>query len=406
MKSLTNLLLSFLIISCQNNTERQPFAQLRERPSSINLESKKPYERFFKDGLSFQFDYPIGNINGKGSYTSTQNNQTYNGWYIATETGEHYSLGIHTGEDWNGVGGGNTDLGQPVYSISNGTVIHAKDEGAPWGNTVIIEHIYIENAKLDTIFSVYAHLDKIEVKKSEMVEHRQMIGTIGDGHGSFPAHLHLEIRKNNMRDLSPTYWPSSYEKSDQWVSDHYFAPSTFIDDHRKLAKPDKLAHLLVAYKSDYKMYYFQNGQLNTTYEIAISQFPEGHKQAKGDLKLPEGAYKIIQKSRGPFSGSVADYFGVAWMRLNYPNNFDANEAYESGRITKSQLAQIKSANEKGDEPLRNTGLGAGIGIHGWAGDWDLKGSRNITWGCISMLNDDLNKLYPLVPEGTPIFICP
>ena len=40
----------------------------------------------------------------------------YAGWRIETHFAENYQLGIHTGEDWNGNGGGNTDLGQDVHA--------------------------------------------------------------------------------------------------------------------------------------------------------------------------------------------------------------------------------------------------------------------------------------------------
>lgn len=401
------LVLLILLGSCKNKTTNQStFSNLAPSVTGLKVFKSTSCEDLFNENLSFQFDFPIGDKDGKGSYIDLSNQKKHNGWYIATETGEEYSMGLHTGEDWNGNGGGNTDKGQPVYSISNGKVIHSKKENAPWGNVVIIEHQYIENAALKTIYSLYAHLDEIKVKKGAIVNNRQLIGTIGDANGSFLAHLHLEIRKHSLKDYSPTYWPSSNGKDVAWINEHYHDPSTFINEHRTIENPKLLPHLLIAEKSKHQMSYYQNGALTKKFEIALSQNPVGHKQKEGDLRLPEGQYKIIQKSRGPFSGSYSDYFGVAWMRLNYPNNFDARAAYQDNRITRAQLNAIEKANKNSLEPLRNTGLGAGIGIHGWAGDWDLNGNRAITWGCISMLNFDLDNLYKTVLVGTPIYILP
>jgi hypothetical protein len=52
------------------------------------------------------FDFPFGDGEGGGSYTDLATGKRYAGWYKATRFAESYSLGIHTGEDWNGAGGG------------------------------------------------------------------------------------------------------------------------------------------------------------------------------------------------------------------------------------------------------------------------------------------------------------
>src|SRR5690242_3102640 len=75
------------------------------------------------------FDFAVGDANGKGSYQDLATGTSYNGWYVATQFNEEYSLGIHTGEDWNGNGGGNTDLGQDVHAVANGLVAFAENCG-------------------------------------------------------------------------------------------------------------------------------------------------------------------------------------------------------------------------------------------------------------------------------------
>jgi murein L,D-transpeptidase YafK len=109
---------------------------------------------------------------------------------------------------------------------------------------------------------------------------------------------------------------------------------------------------------------------------------------EGDNRLPEGEYHITEKNKGPFYGTYKDYFGPAWMRISYPNSYDAEAGYK-----------------KGIHPPENTGLGGGIGIHGWAGDWP-QNNRHLTWGCISLRNKDLEKFYDLVPLNTKLFILP
>lgn len=173
--------------------------------------------------------------------------------------------------------------------------------------------------------------------------------------------------------------------------------------------PDSLSQidtLLIAHKSEYRMNLFAKGKLLKTYVIALGQEPIGPKQKQGDNRTPEGDYKIIQKVRGPFSGDYSQYLGVAWMRINYPNNADAINAYKSGLITESQKNAIISANNSGKEPPKNTKLGGGIGIHGWYGNWPATDKQNLTWGCISIQNDDLSDLYGRVGCGTRIIILP
>jgi murein DD-endopeptidase MepM/ murein hydrolase activator NlpD len=371
----------------------------------VSVENTNNEKSILDSSLADGFDFPFGDGNGGGDYRDVQSGKKYSGWYVATSTGELYDLGIHTGEDWNGKGGGNTDFGQPVYATAKGTVKEAKDFGAPWGNVVYIEHSFQENGNIKKVFSLYAHLNEIKTEKGKTVARGEKIGTVGDGHKSFPSHLHFEIRKPEMESYAVTYWPSSENKSVQWVKEHYYSPSNFISARRKLIVPMKERNFLHVVKHDYKMNYYSNGKLKKTFEIALSQNPNGPKQKQGDNKMPEGEYRIIQKSRGPFSGPVAKYFGPAWMRLNYPNNYDAERGVISGLISKEEYNSIVKPNNSGREPNKNTALGGGIGIHGWNGSWPLN-FRDLTWGCVSMRNDDLDEWYSKFPEGTLIIIQP
>lgn len=140
-------------------------------------------------------------------------------------------------------------------------------------------------------------------------------------------------------------------------------------------------------------------------DIALSQSPIGHKVKQGDNKMPEGQYKITEKNRGPFGGNYAAYFGPAWMRISYPNSYDAGIALNNKLINQKQHDAIVNSTNKGVQPSSSTPIGGGIGIHGWAGDWPAS-TKHLTWGCISMQNGDLDKFYELIPVGTRIVILP
>jgi murein DD-endopeptidase MepM/ murein hydrolase activator NlpD len=80
--------------------------------------------------------------------------------------------GYHLGEDWNGMGGGSTDLGDAVYAIGNGVVTMSKYIAGGWGNTIIIRH-KLSNGTL--INSLYAHLHSRDVQVGQHVTVQQKI---------------------------------------------------------------------------------------------------------------------------------------------------------------------------------------------------------------------------------------
>lgn len=364
-----------------------------------------PISALLSRDLTDGFDLPFGDGDGGGAYTAPDG-RTYDGWYVATRTGQTYALGVHTGEDWNGKGGGDTDLGQPVYAAAKGAVVASADFGRPWGNIVVVEHRYVENAQLRAVRTVYAHLDRRDVAEGDVVARRQPIGTIGTGNGAYAAHLHFEVRPERLFDEPPDFWPTDAGYDAAWVNSHYEAPAAFITAHRRLMVPATAPSLLVAEKDRYRMSLFRSGQRVMELRIALSQDPVGPKQQQGDNRTPEGQYVILEKSWGPFTGKYAAYFGPAWMRISYPNAFDAAAALADGRISATDAQRITTATAAGTEPPKDTPLGGGIGVHGWAGPWPGADRQNLTWGCISVQNPDLERLVEATPVGTVVMILP
>jgi len=154
------------------------------------------------------FDQPVGKPDADGYYKSRG------------------FLSYHPGEDWNGLGGGGSDLGAPVYSIAHGYVTFARDARMGWGNVVLIRHVYMENGTLNTVDSMYAHLDRIMVREGQQVTRGQQVGTIGTNRGMYVAHLHFEIRKNLYIGINRSAFPRDLV--------NYFKPSVFISSRRKL----------------------------------------------------------------------------------------------------------------------------------------------------------------------------
>jgi murein DD-endopeptidase MepM/ murein hydrolase activator NlpD len=82
------------------------------------------------------------------------------------------------------------DKGKPVLAIESGKIVYAGNEIQAFGNLILIKHY---NNKT----SAYAHLDRINVKKGELVNKGHIIALVGNsGKVSIPQ-LHFEIRDKN-----------------------------------------------------------------------------------------------------------------------------------------------------------------------------------------------------------------
>jgi lipoprotein-anchoring transpeptidase ErfK/SrfK len=348
------------------------------------------------------FDYPFGDGTGGGAYTDLSTGKRYAGWYVATHFAENYSLGLHTGEDWNGVGGGNTDLGQPVYAVANGRVVFAENCGRLWGNVVVLEHLFYENHERRVIRSLYAHLNEIKVRAGEEVRRRELIATVGqDPEKLFDAHLHLELRWDVK--MPPTYWPSSDGKNEAWVREHYAEPSAFINSHRTLPVPQGERALVLVDQRRYRMRLYLGARVAGEYDVSLGQ-GEGEKQFEGDNRTPKGMYFVVQKRQGEFPGAYGAYYGGHWMKINYPNKFDAARGVAAGLVTPAQATKIANAWDRRAPTLEATRLGGGIGFHGWAREWSNEGPRHLSWGCVVLHLSDIESFYERLPEGAMVVI--
>ncbi len=349
------------------------------------------------------FDYPVGDPDAKGRYTDPTTGATYDGWYVAATFCENYALGLHPGEDWNGVGGGDTDLGQPVFTVAAGQVVYAREAGAPWGRVVVVEHLYYENLVKKRIRSLYAHLGRIDVEEGQDVSRRQQLGVIGkDPDGLYHAHLHLELRTD--LDLATTFWPSSEGKDEAWVRQRYLPPTEFIRGHRQLFVPQAEPLLLLIEESTRRMLLYEHGALITSYEVGFGQSP-GHKREQGDNRTPKGMYFVTRKALIQSTDGVDAYYGGHWIKINYPNPWDAAHGVDQGWITPLQADEITEQWQRRKLTAQDTRLGGGIGLHGWAHEWDgATDGYLLSWGCIVMHLRDVAEVYERVDVGAMVVI--
>jgi hypothetical protein len=133
--------------------------------------------------------------------------------------------------------------------------------------------------------------------------------------------------------------------------------------------------------------------------VALGRRPEGPKREEGDLRTPEGLYRI--------SGAARSSRFHRFLPIDYPSREDAERARAEGRITGAEQARIAAAQGRGATPPANTPLGGHLGFHGegarWRGD-----SAHLDWtyGCIAMPDDRIEFLAERALPGTPVRLLP
>ncbi len=140
-----------------------------------------------------------------------------------------FTQNLHLGDDLNGIGGENSDLGDPVFAVADGKVLAAREGGPGWGKVIIVLHAYREKGERKYVQSFYGHLQAIAVAPREMVRRGQQIATVGTADGKYLAHLHFE-----MRAFVTPFIGAGYRKDTRgWLD-----PSAFLRAHRGAADDD------------------------------------------------------------------------------------------------------------------------------------------------------------------------
>lgn len=151
-----------------------------------------------------------------------------------------------------------------------------------------------------------------------------------------------------------------------FVSSAAYASGTIHADKVVVIKNEKLLLLL------------HNGEVLKSYKVSVGRKP-GRRVRSGDNRTPEGIYVIDR--RNPKSSYYKS------LHISYPNAFD-----------------VRIARQLGVSP------GGEVAIHGLpSGFEDLGASHaelNWTRGCIAVSNEEMDEIWELVADGTPVKIVP
>ena len=136
---------------------------------------------------------------------------------------------------------------------------------------------------------------------------------------------------------------------------------------------------IVIEKKAHRMLVYSGGKELARYKISIGRGGLGKKTREGDKLTPEGSYVIDR--RNPKSG----YHRA--MHISYPNKEDLAAAAKAG-----------------------VAPGGDIMIHGLRNGfgWIGKLHRLVDWtlGCVALTNSEIDDLWALIPDGTPVDILP
>ena len=139
--------------------------------------------------------------------------------------------------------------------------------------------------------------------------------------------------------------------------------------------------VIVVHKLSRKLTYYRGVTPIKTYPVVLGNDPINDKLCQGDACTPEGVYRV----RAKYPHAKWDWF--IW--LDYPNTqnwLKFSRAKKAGRIPPE------------------ADIGGEVGIHGTEDPYRNITGQNWTKGCISLLNKDLQEIYPLVNKQTLVVI--
>jgi murein L,D-transpeptidase YafK len=136
---------------------------------------------------------------------------------------------------------------------------------------------------------------------------------------------------------------------------------------------------IVVEKSAKRLSIFHDGNQVKSYRIALGRNPVGAKQEEGDMKTPEGIYKIDSRN-------AQSSFHLA-LHISYPSDEDNKRAAARGVSAGFDIMIHGIQNGRG-------WIGA---FHRWK-DW--------TAGCIALTDEEIEELWRVTPDGTTIELRP
>ena len=144
---------------------------------------------------------------------------------------------------------------------------------------------------------------------------------------------------------------------------------------------------IVVTKHSRRLELYSRGSLIQAFPIVLGANPSGAKRYEGDMRTPEGLYRVASKrTHGRWRYFIA---------LDYPTESDRS-SYEAN-VVAGTIPRIGG---------RLPGLGGNLGIHGNDHPVAQAAGKDWTKGCVAMANEDVAVIYRVVEVGTPVVVLP
>ena len=139
------------------------------------------------------------------------------------------------------------------------------------------------------------------------------------------------------------------------------------------------ADRVVVLKSRRRLVLMRGDRVLRVYRVALGRYPTGHKLVEGDGRTPEGLYTLDSR--------LEDSKFHRAIHISYPNPRDTQRA-----------------------SFRGQSPGGSIMIHGLPNKLNARqvGHPAIDWtqGCIAVTNREIDEIWAMIDDGTPIDIFP
>ncbi|MDA3840645.1 MAG: M23 family metallopeptidase [Patescibacteria group bacterium] len=248
--------------------------------------------------------------------------------------------------------GSTSDLGLPVQSPADGTIVYAKNSNTGWGNTIIIDYG-------DGTFGKLAHLQLINVSEGQNVSQGQQVGTCG-GTPYWSPHIHYQTQRS--KEITEQAIKSTFidaEEADFIPKEggkytslnthnpyNNFKVGMFYDGWKIEPWGTSFGGIFVPYSRPFVITYFHEGGLNLLGHPAnevrkgtVYEFPGYHAEMGIDLPyiqdiqntsggspwltLVLNPYKLNLRMGYlgivfPINGRIRDYWKAYYSQLGYP----------------------------------------------------------------------------------------
>ena len=148
--------------------------------------------------------------------------------------------------------------------------------------------------------------------------------------------------------------------------------------HAAQATPAQATRVVIE-KGEHRLTLYAGERRLAQFWVALGSDPVGPKECQGDNRTPEGRYYVAGRKQD------SDFHRA--LRISYPAERD-----------------VERARQLGCKP------GGDIMIHGLKNEWRRLGRRHLlrdwTRGCVAVTNEEIEKIWAMVPDGAEVEIRP